>query len=101
MQSTRNCGESCWFLLLFAFALRGLDGCDRLIKLNPMSQRNPITIFLCRFALVFLILAVPWPGVSKAYGLFFRALAGMVFAGDNGQKELSFESQGGELETSV
>ncbi|MGB8354596.1 MAG: hypothetical protein WCD79_11950 [Chthoniobacteraceae bacterium] len=32
--------------------------------------------------------------MNKAYEICFRALAGMVFAGDNGQRELSFESQG-------
>ena len=55
--------------------------------------RSTITIFLRRFVFVFLVLAIPWPGVNSAYGLYFRAF-GRTFFGDNDRRELSFETPG-------
>jgi len=56
-----------------------------------MLQRSSITIFLGQFTLFFLILAVPWPGWNKAYGIYFRALGRTVFR-DDAVRELSFET---------
>ena len=60
---------------------------------NRMFNHKPIAAFLCRFAVIFLVLALPWPGVNSAYISCFRALAGMILSGDNGRRELSFESR--------
>jgi hypothetical protein len=56
--------------------------------------RNPLTRFLCRFVIIYTILALPWPGLSKAYGNYFRAICRIVFSADDGQRELSFETPG-------
>ena len=58
-----------------------------------MFRLNPIRLFVCRFVLVYALLAIPWPGLNTAYGHYFRALGRMVF-GDNDRRELSFEAPG-------
>ena len=56
-----------------------------------MLQRNTIIVFLVQFTFFFLILAVPWPGGNKAYGIYFRALGRTIFS-DNASRELCFET---------
>jgi len=56
-----------------------------------MLQSKPITVFLVQFTLIFLILAVPWPGWNKAYGVYFRALGRTIFT-DSPVRELNFET---------
>ena len=58
-----------------------------------MSPRNPITLFLCRFVLLYIILVLPWPGWDRIYGAYFRALGRTVFT-DNDRRELSFGTCG-------
>lgn len=59
-----------------------------------MLRRNPIVFFSCRLAIIFALLAAPWPGLGQAYGRYFRAIGRMVFAADDGQRQLSFETPG-------
>jgi hypothetical protein len=59
-----------------------------------MPRHNPIAMFLGRVALIYVILAIPWPGANKAYGLYFRALGRLAFSADDGRRELSFEAAG-------
>jgi len=59
-----------------------------------MLRRNPIVLFLCRLAISYALLAAPWPGLGQAYGRYFRAIGRMVFAADDGQRQLSFETPG-------
>ncbi len=47
--------------------------------------------FLCRFVIVFTILALPWPGANEAYSRFFRGLSMLVLGGESSDRELSFE----------
>jgi|GEM_PF-6617895 len=49
-----------------------------------MFRHNPIAAFLFRFLVLYLLLALPWPGVDWVYGVCFRAMARMVFAGRSG-----------------
>jgi len=48
--------------------------------------------FLCRFAVVYVLLLLPWPGFRDAYGSYFRAFGGMVFAGQTERSEVTFET---------
>src|SRR5258708_4401121 len=61
---------------------------------NAMAWRKSIAVFLARLVIVFVILAAPWPGVNKAYGGYLRGFCRMVFAADDGRRELSFETPG-------
>ena len=57
-------------------------------------RRNPITRFLCRLLVLYTLLALPWPGLSNAYGHYFRAICRLVFTADDAQRQLSFETPG-------
>jgi len=59
-----------------------------------MLRRNPIAIFLCRFVVVYAILAGPWLEFDKACGDYFCAICQVVFAADDGPRHLSFETSG-------
>ncbi|HEY3900143.1 MAG TPA: hypothetical protein VGM54_16160 [Chthoniobacter sp.] len=59
-----------------------------------MAWRNPITRFLCWLLVIYTVLALPWPGLSKAYGNYFRAICRLAFTADDGRRELSFETPG-------
>ena len=59
-----------------------------------MPQRSPITLFICRFLVVYFLLVLPWPGWGRIYNAYFRAVAGRVFAGRSGLREVSFETAG-------
>ena len=48
--------------------------------------------FLCRFAVVYVLLLLPWPGFRDAYGSYFRAFGGMVFARQTERSEVTFET---------
>lgn len=48
--------------------------------------------FLCRFAVVYVLLLLPWPGFREAYGEYFQAFGGMIFAGQTERSELTFET---------
>lgn len=56
-----------------------------------MLPRNPILGFLCRFALIYTLLILPWPGWNELYGQYFRGLGQMVFASDGGNRVVFFE----------
>ncbi len=56
-----------------------------------MRPRKLIAGFLWRFALLFGLLIVPWPGFNAAYGRYFRALGQLVFARDSGRRLVHFE----------
>lgn len=64
----------------------------KLLKSSSILKDSPIAAFLCRFGIFFLVLSIPWPGLNKTYGLFFRTLAQTVFAEQSGERELSFEA---------
>ena len=59
-----------------------------------MPQRNPITLFLLRFVILYVILVLPWPGSGGIYSAGFRAAGRAIFAGGSGPRELSFEPLG-------
>jgi hypothetical protein len=52
----------------------------------PRSLRG----FLLRFALLFGLLILPWPGWHQAYGAYFRAFAQRVFEEHDGQRRMAF-----------
>ncbi len=56
-----------------------------------MASRRPILLFLCRFALGFGLLILPWPGWNGIYGRYFRAIGRIVFAENSGRRILRFE----------
>lgn len=60
-----------------------------------MPRRNTIARFLCWFALLYVLLVLPWPGWERAYGTYFRVLARTFFAAKSGDRELTFETPGG------
>lgn len=53
--------------------------------------RNPIIGFLCRFALIYGLLILPWPGWNELYGDYFRALGQMAFSRDGEKRIVLFE----------
>jgi hypothetical protein len=55
-----------------------------------MLPRKPIASFLCGFIILYAIFALPWPGWEGIYGSYFRGLARMVFAANDGRRELNF-----------
>jgi hypothetical protein len=55
-------------------------------------QRSPIRRFLLRFALVYVLLLLPWPGFHAAFNAYFRAFGGMIFAGQTEHSEITFET---------
>jgi hypothetical protein len=57
-----------------------------------MRARDVIIGFLWRFALVYGLLILPWPGFDEAYGRCFRTLGQLIFARKNDQHILNFEA---------
>jgi len=57
-----------------------------------MLESRQITIFLCRLAVVYVLLLLPWPGFREFYGAYFRAFGGMIFAGQTERSEMTFET---------
>jgi hypothetical protein len=53
--------------------------------------RNPIFASLCRFALIFGLLILPWPGWNELYGEYFRALGQMAFSREGDTRIVRFE----------
>ena len=53
--------------------------------------RNPIFAFLCRFALIFGLLILPWPQWNELYGEYFRALGQMAFSREGEKRVVFFE----------
>jgi hypothetical protein len=51
---------------------------------------KPLLAFVCRFALLFGLLIIPWPGWNGIYGEYFRALGQMVFSRDEGSRIVLF-----------
>jgi hypothetical protein len=56
-----------------------------------MSLHNLILRFLLRFAVIYGLLIVPWPGWNALYGQGFRAVGEAVFGRNDGQCVLYFE----------
>ncbi len=56
-----------------------------------LTLRNPIVGFFCRFAIIFGLLIVPWPGWNELYGQYFRALGQMAFTRDGDKRVVLFE----------
>ena len=54
--------------------------------------RSSLKKILIRFALIYVLLLLPWPGFREAYGAYFRAFGGMVFAGQTERFEVTFET---------
>src|SRR5438105_4560027 len=57
-----------------------------------MPRLRPIAGFLCRFALLFAILAAPWPNRDRLAGALYRKLTESVFGGISGNREITFEA---------
>jgi len=55
-------------------------------------SRSTLKKFLVRFALVYVLLNLPWPGFREAYSAYFRAFGGMVFTKDTERSQVSFET---------
>jgi hypothetical protein len=53
--------------------------------------RNPLVGFLCRFALIYGLLILPWPGWNELYGGYFRALGQMAFSREGEKRIVLFE----------
>lgn len=47
--------------------------------------------FLLRFAVVYLLLIVPWPAWKNTYASGYRSFGNTLFGGDSGQRYLRFE----------
>jgi hypothetical protein len=52
--------------------------------------RDSITLFALRFALVFGLLIMPWPGWNDTYENYFRGLGQAVFTRDEGKRAVVF-----------
>ena len=54
-----------------------------------MLQRRPLTLFFIRVLLVYAALMIPWPGLQRAYGAFYRAGWNVLFTsfGADGQAQ--------------
>ena len=57
-----------------------------------MLQRSSLTVFLVRLALAYVLLLLPWPGLSEACGLYFRTVGQTVLARESEQYSLTFEA---------
>ena len=55
-----------------------------------MSSR-PILVGLARFAVIFGLLILPWPGWNGIYGSYFRALGGAAFSRPDDRRMVWFE----------
>ena len=56
-----------------------------------MFPRKIIVGFLWKFALVYGLLIVPWPGLNAVYGRVFRSVGNLVFSRETGRRLLRFE----------
>ena len=54
--------------------------------------RNPVTVFALRFALIFGLLILPWPGWNALYSDYFRGLGEAFFTLNNGNRAVVFSS---------
>jgi len=54
--------------------------------------RSPIKTFVIRFALLYVLLILPWPGLREVYGAYFRAFGGLFFERENERCEVTFET---------
>ena len=57
-----------------------------------MPLRKLILRFLLRFAVIFGLLILPWPGWSDTYAGAFRAVGNAIFGCDQPDKQLHFEA---------
>jgi hypothetical protein len=62
-----------------------------------MPPARLIAGFLWRFALVYGLLILPWPGFNDAYGRYFRGLGQAAFAREHAQRQVRFEAVPKEL----
>jgi hypothetical protein len=53
--------------------------------------RKVLLVPFCYFVLFYILLSLPWPGWNEAYCAFFRGISGWFYAGDSGQRNVSFE----------
>ena len=54
------------------------------------ATRRHLVRFLWQFALIFVLLILPWPGWDQLYAQYFRGLGEMVFSRDEGQRLVRF-----------
>lgn len=59
-----------------------------------MPRRNAIARFLGCFALLYILLILPWPGWERIYGIYFRVVARTFFVSNGGARELTFSTLG-------
>lgn len=55
-----------------------------------MLQRRPLTLFFIRVLLVYAALMIPWPGLQRAYGAFYRAGWNVLFVPFSADSEAQF-----------
>lgn len=55
-----------------------------------MLQSRPITFFFIRVVLVYALLMIPWPGLQRASGMFYRAVWNIVFVSFGADGEVQF-----------
>jgi len=51
-----------------------------------------MTGFLCRFAVIYGLLIIPWPGGNELYARYFAALGQMAFSREGEKREVQFVS---------
>jgi len=51
-----------------------------------------MTGFVCRFAVIYGLLIVPWPGVNELYARYFTSLGQMAFFREGEKREVQFVS---------
>lgn len=58
---------------------------------NPLRQINPIIGAVGRFAVIFGLLVLPWPGWNEIYGAYFRAFGQAAFSRQDDQRIVRFQ----------
>ena len=56
-----------------------------------MAYRRALLYFFTRFAIAYMVLLLPWPGLDESYARAFRVLGGFVFGQDRAQRVLYFQ----------
>jgi hypothetical protein len=55
-----------------------------------MPLPSSIIGLFCRFAVIYILLIIPWPGWNDLYGQYFRALGELAFTRESGDRVVKF-----------